>query len=273
MNVNAIKPPLKFPGSKWNLAEWIVAHMPAHRLYVEPFFGSGAVLFKKPPAKVEILNDLDGRVVNLFRVIREKPDELAVAIEMTPWSRDEYFAAYEVSPDPVEDARRFLVRCWQAFGTKIVHRTGWRADAPESSGTVRTAVWNRLPERILAAAKRLKPCYIENRPAVEVIRRYEREEAVIYCDPPYLLSTRSCPYYACEMTDEEHVELLQTLIEHPGPVLLSGYESEMYREMLSDWNTTRRTVCAEKGRIREEVLWLNPVADEALHGRLFNDWQ
>lgn len=263
------KPALKFPGAKWNLASWIVAHMPAHRLYVEPFFGSGAILFSKQPAKVEILNDLDSRVVNLFCVIRESPDELAAAVEMTPWSRDEYYAAYELSEDPVEDARRFLVRCWQAFGTKIVHRTGWRVDAPESSGTVRTAAWGRLPKRILAAAERLKPCYIENRPAVEVIRRYAREEALIYCDPPYLLSTRSCPYYAEEMDDSEHIELLATLIEHPGPVLLSGYDSAMYREMLDGWTTKRRKVYAEKGRIREEVLWINPVADEALEGRLF----
>lgn len=261
-------PALKFPGSKWNIAEWIVTHMPAHRLYVEPFFGSGAVLFRKHPAKIEILNDLDSRVVNLFRVIREKPDELAAAIEMTPWSRDEYYAAYEVSPDPVEDARRFLVRCWQAFGTKIVHRTGWRSDALETSQP-RTKTWDKLPERILAAAERLKPCYIENRPAIEVIGRYAREEAVIYADPPYLLSTRSCPYYAHEMTDGDHVELLAALGEHPGPALISGYESELYREMLEGWSTKRRTVYAEKGRIREEILWLNSVADEALHRRLF----
>lgn len=261
-------PTLKFPGGKWNLAKWIIAHMPVHRLYVEPFFGSGAILFNKPPAKIEILNDLDGRVVNLFRVIRERPDELAAAVEMTPWSREEYYAAYEVSPDPVEDARRFLVRCWQAFGTKVVHRTGWRSDALDTSQP-RTKTWGGLPARILVAAERLKPCYIECRPAVEVIRRHSQTEALIYADPPYLLSTRSCPYYAVEMTDNDHVELLTALKEHPGPVLLSGYESQMYRDMLPGWSTSLREVYAEKGRMRKEVLWLNPTADEALHGRLF----
>lgn len=166
---------------------------------------SGAVLFSKPPAKkIEILNDLDGRVVNLFRVLRERPQELAAAIEMTPWSRQEYYAAYEVSADPVEDARRFLTRCWQAFGTKVVHRTGWRVDAPESSGAARMAVWGRLPERILQASRRLKPCYIECKPAVEIIRRYAQKEALIYADPPYLLGTRSGPYYAVEMSDDGH---------------------------------------------------------------------
>lgn len=263
-------PTLKYPGGKWNIAEWILAHMPAHRMYVEPFFGSGAILFNKPTAKIEILNDLDSRVVNLFRVIRENPDELAAAVDMTPWSRKEYYAACEVSPDPVEDARRFLVRCWQAFGTKIVHRTGWRSDALDTSQP-RTKTWGRLPERIFAAAMRLKPCYIERRPAVDVIRKYSQTEALIYADPPYLLSTRSCSYYAVEMTDDEHAELLAALIGHPGPVLLSGHESEMYRETLVAklWSTRRRTVYAEKGRIREEVLWINPVADEALHRRLF----
>lgn len=261
-------PVLKYPGAKWNLADWIVGHMPAHKIYIEPFFGSGAVLFVKPACKIEIVNDLDGRVVNLFRVIRERPEELAAAVEMTPWSRDEYYAAHEVSEDAVEDARRFLARCWQAHGTKIVSRTGWRSDAPES-GSVRTAVWGKLPTRILVAAQRLKPCYIESRPALEVIGRYQRSDCLIYADPPYLLSTRSCPYYSVEMSDADHADLLLALVDHPGPVLLSGYESEMYSDMLTGWTSARRTVYAEKGRKRKEVLWMNPTCDEALHGRLF----
>lgn len=267
--VNMQAPVLKYPGAKWNIAKWIVSRMPDHRMYVEPFFGSGAVLFLKPQVKIEILNDLDGRVVNLFRVIREHPEELASLVEMTPWSREEYYAAYEISEDPVEDARRFLVRCWQAHGTKIVHRTGWRADAPESSGTARTAVWSKLPKRILAATERLKPCYIESRPAVEVIRRYRRAECLIYADPPYLLSTRSCPYYAVEMSGDEHIELLDALSDHPGPVLLSGYDSQTYEDLLEGWSTARRNVYAEKGRMRQEVLWMNPVATELARGRLF----
>src|SRR5690554_1056987 len=115
LEVSSMKPVLKYPGSKWNIAKWIISFMPPHTTYLEPFFGSGAVFFQKPPSKVEMINDIDGNVVNLFRVIREHPEELAALIEMTPWARDEYYASYEKTGDSLEDARRFLVRCWQAF--------------------------------------------------------------------------------------------------------------------------------------------------------------
>lgn len=109
---------LNYPGSKWSMSDWIIGNMPQHEVYLEPFFGSGAVFFNKPPVKVETINDIDGRIVNLFRVIREQPEELSRLILFTPFSREEYKLSYQVDPDPLEDARRFLVRCWQAIGAK-----------------------------------------------------------------------------------------------------------------------------------------------------------
>ena len=123
---SALKSVLKYPGSKWAQAHWIISFFPQHRTYVEPYFGGGAVFFTMKPSEYEVINDKSGSVINLFKVIREHGDELAQAIEYTPWSREEYYAAYALSGDEIEDARRFLVRCWQAHGTRLNQRTGWR---------------------------------------------------------------------------------------------------------------------------------------------------
>jgi len=117
---------LHYPGSKWSMADWIIEYMPEHETYLEPFFGSGAVLFNKPSSKIETVNDLDGQVVNLFRVIRDRPEELAEKIRWTPYSRQEYYDSYETTGDELEDARRFLIRCWMARGAKTSDRT-WMA--------------------------------------------------------------------------------------------------------------------------------------------------
>lgn len=145
-----VKPVLKYAGAKWRLAGWITEQLPPHEIYLEPFFGSGAVFFRKSAARLETINDVDGNVVNLFRVLREKPEQLAALIECTPWARDEYYASYEQTGNDVEDARRFLVRCWQAFGTMTAARTGWRHSATGRS-PVMPQQWNSLPERLAAA--------------------------------------------------------------------------------------------------------------------------
>lgn len=118
---------LRYPGAKWVLSKWICDNLPPHEVYLEPFFGSGAVFFGKEPCRTETINDLDGDVVNLFKVIRESTEELCEVVSLTPWARDEYYNSYQCdSSNEVERARVFLVRCWQAFGTRTGQRSGWR---------------------------------------------------------------------------------------------------------------------------------------------------
>lgn len=271
---------LKYPGAKWNLADWIISHMPAHKVYLEPFFGSGAIFFNKHPVKFETINDLDGDVINLFRVIRERKAELAEAIRWTPWARKEYtdiipalgtMDAIIRTGDPVEDARRFLVRMHMGFGSKTSDRTGWRNDINGAGrGSSNPRVWKGLPAKILAAADRLLDAQIECQPAIPLIERYRRPEVFIYADPPYVLSTRSKRIYAHEMSEQDHIELLAALDAHPGPVLLSGYECPLYDERLKHWERRTCRAIAEGGRERQEVLWINPVAaQEVLVPRLF----
>lgn len=265
-------PVLRWPGSKWSIAHWIIEHIPPHIHYLEPFFGSGAVFFCKRPSRIETINDIDKNVVNLFKVIRSRPEEIAELIEMTPWARDEYYDSYEQTGDELEDARRFLVRCWQAYGAKTSHRAGWRSDVRISSNASRTKTWRNLPTRILAVADRLRDAQIENQPAAQIIKRFSSPEVLIYADPPYLLSTRSQRQYKHEMDDKDHLELLNLLDAHPGPVLLSGYDCPLYNDRLRHWVKRTKITVAEKGRYREEVLWINPVAARGLSNlRLFGE--
>lgn len=256
------KPLLKYPGAKWQRSQWIVRQLPAFRTYVEPFFGSGAVFFSLQACpEYAVLNDMSKSIVNLFEIVRTRGPELAAQIELTPWSRDEYYASYEITGDSMEDARRFLIRCWQAFGTRLNHRTGWRNRGSADGGLTYT-LWNHLPERISAVIERLKYAEIENRPALEIIERFrDQEDALIYADPPYVLDTRGGrKLYEVEMSDDDHCKLLEALDRHSGPVVLSGYAHPLYDERLSHWQRTTISALAEKGQTRTEVLWLNRQA-------------
>jgi DNA adenine methylase len=255
-----ISPVLKYPGSKWRLADWIIAHMPPHEIYLEPFFGSGAVFFRKPRARIETINDISGDVVNLFRIVRERPEELARAVALTPWARDEYYQAYEPTEDPLEQARRFLVRCWQGQGAKTASRSGWKVVESGVCGKSFSREWQAIVQRIGTTAKRLAYTQIENRPAAEIIPRYNRSNTLIYADPPYVLSSRTGGrYYAHEMTNVEHREVLCLLKQHSGPVLISGYPSELYERELEGWRMDTTSI-VQWHQQRQEILWMNSVA-------------
>ncbi len=247
---------LKYPGAKTKIANWIVNNMPKHKVYVEPYAGSLAVLFNKPRCHIETVNDLHGEVVNFFRVLRDKPDELKYLIEFTPYSREEYDLSYEESVDEVERARRFCVRCWQGFGCANLYHNGFKSGQQSNSPNPARA-WKEYPDTIIQAAKRLKGIQIENLPAIELMRRYNTADVFIYADPPYLHSTRKNYLYKYEMTDDEHYEMLQTLLEHPGQVMISGYDNDLYNSMLTGWRKVKKDTIAEGGAKREEVLWMN----------------
>lgn len=253
---------LKYPGAKWALAPWIVANLPPHAVYLEPFFGSGAVFFNKPRCRLETINDLDGRVVNLFRALRESPEALARAVYLTPWSAQDHHDCDtddSITGDAVEDARRFLVKAWQSHGSDIKWRNGWK-HAGRTDGSIPAQGWAALPERLMAAAERLRGVQIECRPALEAIARHAGPTCLIYVDPPYPRSTRHRAYYRHEMTDDDHRTLLDTLSIHHGPVVVSGYGCPLYDDRLAAWRRIERTSRAERGQERREVLWLNAQA-------------
>ena len=274
-----MKAPITYYGGKSRLASWITSLLPPHRVYVEPFFGSGAVLFHKTPATHEVVNDLDGNVVCFFRVLRERPKELARACCLTPYARDEFRAAVLAAEDidEVERARRFFVRLTQGFGKVNGHpgTVGWSTSVLRGSNNARTAA--NLVDRFLAAAARLHHVSIDNRPAVEVVARYGVSDAVLYCDPPYLstvrpsLAKRSGDYLVEYHAEAEHRELAAALRATPATVLLSGYPSSLYEELYGDWYRVERRVVVSTSnhyggatRWATEALWSNRPLTEQL---------
>ena len=251
---------LRYPGAKWASGRWIASHFPVHECYVELFAGSAACYFLKAPAKHSVLNDLSGDVVNLFSVLRTHAQELAELVSLTPWSRLEYEQSQERTGDDLEDARRFLVFCWQAHGARFHSRSGWSRSGPTHTSVLPR--WSQLPDRLQTVVSRLREAEIECRPALQLLAdsTYRDPSVLLYVDPPYVLSTRHARYYQDEMTDDDHVQLLRVLDDHPAAIVLSGYAHPLYDALLPHWRRTTRRVTTEGGMIKQEVLWLNQRA-------------
>lgn len=254
-----IKAVMKYPGSKWSLASWIIRFFPEHHSYLEPFFGSGAVLFNKPRSNIETVNDLDGNVVNLFEWIRKDPEQLAHEIYYHPYARQTYEDAFSAVPEnSLEKAVNFYIRLNMGHGFRTNGgKVGWKNDVQGRERSYTSQDWCNLPKKIMQAAERLRGVQIDNRPAIELIPRFDFENVLVYCDPPYMLETRHGKQYRCEMTDREHEELLEILVAHKGKVLISGYDTELYKNMLSGWNRYETTAYSQICSKKKEVLWMN----------------
>lgn len=276
------RPVLRWLGGKFRLSPWIISHFPPHRIYVEPFGGGGSVLLQKPRAYNEIYNDLDGELVNLFQVLRgPRAEELLQALRLTPYARAEYFAAFQPSDDPVERARRTVVRSHMAHGTggaRMDRPTGFRTDGITATTNV-AGEWADLPDALQAVIARMQGVGIEQRPAVDLIRNYSGPETLFYLDPPYLPATRSAKSrkageryhtYAHEMTVEDHVDLLAVCRDSKAMIVLSGYPDPTYDDALPDWIRVEISARAHRNSPRTECLWINPAATERMKaGPLF----
>lgn len=264
------RPALRYHGGKWKLAPWIVSRFPAHRIYVEPFGGGASVLLRKPRSYAEVYNDIDGEIVSFFRVLQDPAQSLRLEQLLidTPFARDEFVLAYQPTNDPVERARRLLIRSFMGFGSdgyNDARMTGFRANS-NRSGTTPARDWRNFPAQVSRLHDRLRGVVIENRPAAEVLRQHDATTTLFYVDPPYVFSSRATcknsggKNYRFEMTDDDHRELAKVLRSLSGAVILSGYHSPLYDELFGDWVSEERQAHADGGRERVEILWFNPHA-------------
>ena len=250
---------LKYPGSKWNIAKSLVRLIPEHHSYLEPYAGSLALLFNKPPSEIETINDLDSDVTNLFDWIRRDPEKLANAVYWTPYARQSYEDAYgRMSGDSLSQAVSFCICLNQGHGFRTNgEKVGWKNDLQGREKAYAALDWCGLPDRIVQAAERLRGVQIENRPAAELIQRFNFPNVLIYADPPYMLDTRHGKQYRHEMQEKDHNDLLDVLLAHKGYVLLSGYDNALYNDRLRGWhreeNVSYSQVCSKK----REILWMN----------------
>jgi len=271
-----------YMGGKARLGPWIAGLLPPHRTYLEPFAGSAAVLFAKRPSLTEIVNDLDGNVVCFFRVLRDRPDELARALRLTPYARAEMEAADLSDPalPDLERARRFFVRVQSTVSHSAHSRTGFAIAAqqpPGGGGSDHAHKFVLVVERLEACAERLRRVQLECRPAVDLIGRFATDpHTAIYADPPYLAATRSMrtkrpgigDYRVEYASEQDHRGLAEAFHRARAAVLLSGYHSPLYDDLYADWWRVERPVSVPTGngtggaiKRAVEVVWSNrPLA-------------
>ncbi len=265
-------------GGKFNHLNWLLPLLPQATHYCEPFAGSAAVLLNREPSPVETYNDIDGEVVNFFRVLRDQQEDLIRAIGLTPFSREELKIASE---EPIDDlselerARRFFVRARQVrTGLAQTASVGrWAHCKLTSRAGMAGAVsrWLGSVEGLSEIVQRLLRVQIENATAIEVIQRYDSEETLFYCDPPYPHDSRGDIHaYGYEMTDNDHRELAEVLTNLKGKVALSGYHCKLLDRLYKDWNCVESPSkqCLSVKQPRTEILWTNYDVPEDM-----SEWQ
>ena len=264
------RPALRYHGGKFRLAPWILSFFPRHAVYVEPFGGAASVLLLKPRVGAECYNDLDGEVVNLFRILRDTDCalELQRRVELKPFAREEFEWAYEPAVDDMDRAHKLVTKAFLGFGSDSAtrpHRTGFRSRMTD--GRVLPAVeYSSWADAIPSFSRRLQGVLLENCDALEVIPRFDTPNTLIYVDPPYCHDTRATRRgYRHEMDDADHRNLAAALHTVQGMVVVSGYPSALYdEEQYSDWIRYERRHMAEHGKASTEVVWLNPACAAAL---------
>ncbi len=261
------RPPLRYFGSKWRIAPWIISHFPEHRVYVEPFAGGASVLIRKPKSKVEIYNDIDSEIVNVFRILRspKQSEKLKKNLILTPFSRDEYLSAFKKSKDPIEAARRTIIKAFMGHGSDSVnmgHISGFRSKTSnENTHRCASMDWINYPPEIKKFCERLLGVTIENKPALDLIPDFDGKDTLFYVDPPYIHSTREGKdNYRHEMKDDDHGRLLEKLRALTGMVVLSGYRTPLYDSL--GWKRVEFLALADGAKKRRECLWLNPAAQD-----------
>jgi len=267
------RPALRYHGGKFRLAPWILQFFPPHGCYVEPFGGAAGVLLQKPRVYAEVYNDLDGDIVNFWRVLRDPRMRLDLieACRLTPYAREEFDHAYEPTDDPLERARRTCVRAAMGFGSAGATKatTGFRTDTRRKYGTAQHN-WAAYPDALGAIGERFSGVLIENRDAIDVMQAHDGHDTLFFVDPPYVHDTRCMRNrggYRHELDDAAHQRLIDAARAVDGMVVLCGYRSDLYDAALSDWRRHETAARISGGRgtsLRTEVVWLNPACSAAL---------
>lgn len=264
------RPALRYYGGKWKLAPWIISHFPKHLNYVEPCAGACSVLLQKPRSPLETINDLDGNVVNFFRVLRDQPDELIRKIKLTPWARAEYELSLCPCDDDVERARRFFTSAWMSINGSTSYDAstfGWRVNHNNDKRIINDCP-HRHEENLTIVAARFFDVQIDNRSANDVIQRYDNADTLFYFDPPYVEETRTKnDWYGIDWNGNQlHIEAADLLRQCAGYVVVSGYACPLYTELYEahGWHRVDKEAQTNSGGKRIESLWLSPRTWKAL---------
>lgn len=261
------RPPLRYHGGKFREAKWVASFFPEHEAYVEVFGGAAGVLLRKERSKVEIYNDREGQVVNLFEVLRDAQmcGELCRLVALTPFSRREFLRSYDLAEDRLEMARRFVVRCAMGHGTSSMDprdSNGFRS-CDIRANKAYAKEWEGQPEALRRAGRRFQGVTIENLDYRRLIPKFAGERTLFYCDPPYPMATRNGggKGYVHEMSDDDHRQLAWMLNSCACRAVVSGYPCGLYDEIYKGWIRHEKGVQAngQRGSVqRTEILLIKP---------------
>ena len=251
------RPALKYYGGGWRRGAWTVSHFPPHESYLEPCFGSGAVYLQKERCKIETVNDIDSRVVNFFRVLRDDSNRLMRSLYLSPWAEDEFVESTHVSDNSLEDARRFFISCWQSVQGGPSTRPGdfrWNKKVTRRSPATQDV---SLLAHLQTAAAHLRHVQILNRDALRVISDHKGTGCLIYFDPPYLNTVRGGSGYSYRTSEEWHTLAGHLLSDHDGPIVVSGYASELYYDLYghAGFTSHAREFSTNSGGREQEIIW------------------
>jgi DNA adenine methylase len=274
-----MKAPIRYYGGKTYQAAWILDVIKRYefKTYIEPFGGSGAILFAKEPSKVEIYNDLYSDLVTLYRVLRNPKTfkELITFMENSPYSRELFGESKDALTNKklsaVERAGHFFITIRQSYSGL---RTNWSSAG--RIGKSKASPYHNAIDRLPEVHARLRNVHIEHKDAIECMKQYATPTCLIYCDPPYVFGTRvTTEAYKHEYTDEQHEQLVEALLTVPGHKILSGYQSSIYQPLLEAGCTLHKKqfVCykSPSKKRRTECLYCSPnnTTKEIKHGKLF----
>ncbi|MDP8207408.1 MAG: DNA adenine methylase [Candidatus Electryonea clarkiae] len=268
LTATTARAPFGYFGAKLRIVSKLVELLPPHNAWVEAFCGSAALTLAKRAAPIEIINDLDNQVVNLFKQLRENHDELCRSIALTPYSRAEFYKSreFDESLDSLEKARRFLICTMMTVNATYGKNNGgfsFSHSYSRNGKEARVSRWYNLPDRISKVVERLRNIRIENRDARELVDMFSKRPAtLIYLDPPYF--TKRQHKYVIDANDENfHRELLSICCKSKSMIIISGYNNDLYNSILLDkgWvsdsvqTSTRDTNGIDYNRT--EMLWMN----------------
>jgi len=256
--------PFNYFGGKFNHVDWILYQLPETKSFVDVFGGSGIVIFNKKPSKIETYNDINGKMVNFFEQLRKHGSKLLEQIYLTPYSREEYHNCYKSlnKGSKLEQARKLFVVLNQSFNGISSRQTGWKMSTKETRANISEAVsrWNSKIPNLISTIDRLKNIQISNFDFRLLFQKFNAKDVLLYCDPPYMFSTRcNNNEFEFEMSDKDHIELLELCLETKAYVAISGYDNDLYNNMLDSWyksvgKVKRTTIQHSK---RQEILWMN----------------
>jgi DNA adenine methylase len=274
-NIEKVNTPFGYFGSKNKITLQLCGQLPPHTCWVEAFCGSAALTLAKRKAPIEVINDIDGEIVNVFNQLRNNYEELCRVISLTPYAKEELENSrlIDASDSELERARKFLIQAMMAVNGIFGKERGGFSYSQSYSRNGRDARvnrWYNLPERLAEAVERLRDVRVENKDAIQLIKMFlKRPATLIYLDPPYFTDrTRG---YAIDAYDEEfHINLLNTASKAKCMVFISGYDNDLYNSILTKgkgWGKrTIDTITKDiKGNDhqREEVVWANQYFQQA----------